>query len=141
MSDITTVTQLAANPWSLLAGAVLFTAATAFVTALKKPKGEIDDKSRTSQQLTYMSNSIAEISTVTTDIIKLLATIAAQNNDSDDCEERIKRELEVVHNLVDDLTRVHRDPNSVFATVNLTTKVEKCISKLNNIEVTLARFK
>ena len=140
MNDIQAVTTLASNPLSLFAGALLFTAATAFVRELKKPKGESHDHSGNTQQLTHMSTSIGEINTVIKEVVELLATIAAQNNDSDDCEEDIKRELENVHGMVTDLTRISRDPNSIISTVNLYPKLDNLTNEISALKVLVAKL-
>jgi hypothetical protein len=140
MSDIEAVTNLAADPFTLFAGAILFTAATAFVKELKKPKGKDNDKSRNTESLIYMSDSIIEINSVIKDVVKLLATITAQNNDSDECEETIKRELEDLSSVVNNLVRMHYDENSVFATVKIHGRLDHMFNELNEIRVSLAKL-
>jgi len=141
MSDLQTVTELSNNPLTLFAGALLFTAGTAFVRELKKPKGTYYDQSATTQQLNHLQQSFTEINVTLKEVCKMLAETVSQGEDNDDCQDNIKRELEGISRMAVDLVNMHNNPNSIFATINLYDKFDKLIEKQNNLELLIAKLK
>lgn len=138
MSDLQAISELAGNPWTFATAALFMTAVTQFLKEIKKRGNENADK-RNESELNQISGMLAEINENSKETVKIIAEIVNQNDDFDHCQEDSRKQLESIIRMVDDLLRMHRDTNSTFSTVGLTTKVEKIQEKLNTIELEITR--
>lgn len=141
MSDLEVIAVLAQNPAALFLGALFLTAATVFLKEIKTSKGYQNDTSRDAREFNKMQQSIAEINSALSETVKILAELVSQGEDQDDCEAAIQRQLENLHSMVSDLIKLHDDPNSKFATVNLYGKFDNTMAKLNEIQRDIAKLK
>ncbi len=142
MSDVEALINLTQNPFSLMAGALTLFAATRLLQEIKKPKGKSDDGlQRNSDEIKCLTDSVRNINDTSKEILKTLSEVVSQASDNDECVELLQSKLENVSGMVGELIRMHRDPNSSFATVKISDKLEKIADKQNDIEVVLARMK
>jgi len=140
MSDIQTVTDLSANPFTLLAAALMFTAGTRFLQEIKTPRGSKDDKQRNKRELESINAAISEINETSKEIIKTLGQVINQGTDQDDCEELLAKQLEAVFSVVTDIVREQRDINSHQSNVKVLEKLEKVIEKHSVLEILLNKM-
>lgn len=140
MTDVKQATDIATDPLLYIAAALLIQSAKGLINTIRGRGSKNEhDASRNDELLTTIVKLLEEQGTVSKETVTMLAEIIAQNEDADECEASIKRELERVHDLVSDINFYLRDSASPSSNVALLRKNEKVIELLNEIQLELAR--
>ena len=96
---------------------------------------------RLTSAVTNCKEVLTAVSGSSTEHTRLLEGFSLQLASIESGENDIKREVDIIYHLADNLVNTHADPNSNFATVGLRSQVDDVIKAVQRVEVKVAELK
>lgn len=141
MAQVEDALEIAKDPFLFLSAALLIQVAKNFIQSLRKGNSDENGASEISIHIESIETTLNEFRNISKEIVTVLGEIVAQNEDADKCEASIKRELERVHELVNDINNLLRDSSNPASNVAIIRKEDEVIRLLNRILLEIARLK